>query len=101
MIQVKDVINGMVDKLVQFAKEVARVSQEFGAQCTFGGHAAHACIDGVQGTWADLTINVNVSFCLLPLSYPSLMLPPNCLIFLHVENGEQYDESDALDFRGH
>ena len=61
MIQVKDVINGMVDKLVQFAKEVTRVSesQEFGAQCTLGGHA---CMDGVQGTWADLTINLNVSF---------------------------------------
>lgn len=28
MVQLKDVINGMVDKLGQFAKEVTRVSQE-------------------------------------------------------------------------
>jgi HAMP domain-containing protein len=98
MAKVKDVINGMVDKLVQFAKEVTRVSHEFGTQCIFGGHA---CMDGVQGIWADLTINLNVSFCLLPLSYPCLMLSPNCLIFFHEENGEQYNESDALDFRGH
>jgi hypothetical protein len=98
MVQVKDVINGMVDKLLQFAKEVSRISQEFVPQCISGGHA---CMDGVQDTWADLTSNLNVSFSLLPLSYPSLMLSPNRLIFLHVENGEQYNESDALDFRGH
>ena len=79
MVQVKDVINGMVDKLVQFAKEVARISQEFSTQYIFG---RHAYMGGVQGIWADLTINLNVSFCLLPLSYPSLMLSPNCLIFL-------------------
>jgi len=62
MVQVKDVINGMVDKLIQFAKGVARVSQESGTQCIFGGHA---CMDDVQGTWADLTINLNVSFVFL------------------------------------
>jgi hypothetical protein len=94
MVQVKDVVNGMVDKLVQFAKVATRILQEFGAQCIFGGHA---CMDGVQGTWADLTINLNVSFCLLPLSY-LVKLSPNCLIFLYVENGGQYNESDALDF---
>jgi osomolarity two-component system, sensor histidine kinase NIK1 len=32
MVQLKDVINGMVDKLDQFAREVTRVSQEVGAQ---------------------------------------------------------------------
>ena len=29
------------------------------------------------------------------------MLSPNCLIFLRVENGEQYNESDAHDFGCH
>ena len=97
MVQVKDVVNGMVDKLGQFAKGVARVSQEFGTQCFWGGHTY---MDDIQGTWADLTINLNVSFCLLPLSHPPLMLSPGCWIFLHIGNGGKYNEPDALDFRG-
>lgn len=32
MVQLKDVINTMVDKLGQFAKEVTRVSQEVGSE---------------------------------------------------------------------
>lgn len=59
MVQVKDAINEMVDKLVQFAKEVTRVSQVFYTDCNFSGHAY---IEGVQGIWADLTISLNVSF---------------------------------------
>jgi osomolarity two-component system sensor histidine kinase NIK1 len=36
MVQLKDVINGMVDKLGQFAREVTRVSQEVGTEgCVF------------------------------------------------------------------
>jgi hypothetical protein len=85
----------MVDKLVQFANEVNRVSQVFDTEYYISG--GHASIEGVQGTWVDLIMNLNVSFCLLPLSYPCLMLSPNCLIFLRVENDEQYNESDALD----
>ena len=49
----------MVDKLDHFAKEVTRVSQEFGTQYIFGGYV---CMDGVEGTWADLTVNLKVSF---------------------------------------
>jgi osomolarity two-component system sensor histidine kinase NIK1 len=49
----------MVDKLVLFAKEVTRVSQVFGTQYISGGHA---CTEGVQGTWADLTMSLSVSF---------------------------------------
>lgn len=56
MVRVND---GMVDKLDHFAKEVTRVSHEFGTQYIFGGYA---CMDGVQGTWADLTVNLTVSF---------------------------------------
>ncbi len=72
MVQLKDVVNGMVDRLNKFAKEVTRVSHEFGTEGILGGHA---CMEGVQGTWADLTSNVNVSFRLLPLSCPCLMSP--------------------------
>lgn len=64
MVQVKDVINGMVDKLVQFAKEVTRVSQVFGTQSVSGGHA---CAEGIHGTWADLTMSLNVSFVFIVL----------------------------------
>jgi hypothetical protein len=98
MVQVKEVVNGMVDKLDQFAKKVTHVSHEFGTQCIFGGHV---CVEGVQDIWADLTINLNVSFCLLPSSYLRLMLSSSCSIFLPAEDGGRYNESDALDFRGH
>ncbi len=49
----------MVDQLNAFASEVTRVALEVGTQGILGGQAR---VDGVQGTWADLTRNVNVSF---------------------------------------
>jgi hypothetical protein len=101
MVQVNDVINGMVDKLDQCAKEVTRVLHEFGTRCNFGGYA---CTDGVQSTWADLTVNLKVSFLsssIILRLLPFLMLSPNCLIFLPVEHGKQCYELDALHFRGH
>lgn len=57
MIQLKDVINGMVDKLLQFAKEVTRVSQEVGSEGKLGGQAL---VQDVEGTWRELTNVVNV-----------------------------------------
>ncbi|GJJ14452.1 hypothetical protein Clacol_008716 [Clathrus columnatus] len=57
MIQLKDVINGMVDKLSQFAKEVTRVSQEVGSEGRLGGQAL---VQDVEGTWRELTNVVNV-----------------------------------------
>ena len=71
MVQVKGVINGMVDKLRQLAKEVIRVSQAFDTQCIFGGHAY---MDGFQGTWADLIINLNVSLS-SPIILPLFSIP--------------------------
>jgi hypothetical protein len=47
----------MVDQLSAFASEVTRVALEVGTQGILGGQAK---VDGVQGTWADLTRNVNV-----------------------------------------
>jgi osomolarity two-component system sensor histidine kinase NIK1 len=57
MVQLKDVINGMVDKLSQFAKEVTRVSQEVGSEGKLGGQAL---VLDVEGTWRELTSVVNV-----------------------------------------
>jgi osomolarity two-component system, sensor histidine kinase NIK1 len=75
MVQLKDVINGMVDKLGQFAREVTRVSQEVGTEgCVsftlclvtppdsilfpskLGGQAL---VLDVEGTWRELTGVVN------------------------------------------
>ncbi|CAG8675932.1 10491_t:CDS:2, partial [Acaulospora colombiana] len=56
MVQLKDVINSMVDKLGQFAKEVTRVSLEVGTEGRLGGQAV---VIGVQGTWQELTDVVN------------------------------------------
>jgi hypothetical protein len=51
-------VNSMVDQLSAFASEVTRVALEVGTQGILGGQAR---VEGVQGTWADLTRNVNVS----------------------------------------
>ena len=55
----------MVDQLGAFASEVTRVTLEVGSQGSLG---VHACAETIQGTWADLALNVNVSFCLLSSS---------------------------------
>src|SRR6201987_5977442 len=56
ILQIKDVINKMVDQLNSFAGEVTRVSKEVGTEGKLGGQAN---VKGVAGTWKDLTDNVN------------------------------------------
>ena len=56
ILQIKDVINKMVDSLSIFAGEVTRVAREVGAEGRLGGQAQ---VPGVAGTWKDLTDNVN------------------------------------------
>lgn len=56
MVQLKDVINTMVERLGQFAQEVTRVSLEVGTQGKLGGQAVVA---DVEGTWQELTATVN------------------------------------------
>ena len=58
MATLKTTVNSMVDQLSAFASEVTRVALEVGTQGILGGQAR---VEGVQGTWADLTLNVNVS----------------------------------------
>ncbi|TKD05100.1 HAMP domain-containing protein [Polyangium fumosum] len=57
ILQIKDVINKMVDQLNSFAAEVTRVAKEVGTEGKLGGQAN---VKGVSGTWKDLTDNVNV-----------------------------------------
>ncbi len=57
ILQIKDVINKMVDQLNSFAAEVTRVAKEVGTEGKLGGQAE---VKGVSGTWKDLTDNVNI-----------------------------------------
>jgi HAMP domain-containing protein/signal transduction histidine kinase/CheY-like chemotaxis protein len=56
ILELKDTINTMVDQLRSFASEVTRVAREVGTEGKLGGQAE---VEGVSGTWKDLTDNVN------------------------------------------
>ena len=56
ILSLKNTINTMVDQLNAFAGEVSRVAREVGTDGKLGGQAA---VQGVAGTWKDLTDNVN------------------------------------------
>eukprot|EP01117_Protostelium_nocturnum_P003242 TRINITY_DN1419_c0_g1_i2.p1 TRINITY_DN1419_c0_g1~~TRINITY_DN1419_c0_g1_i2.p1 ORF type:complete len:305 (+),score=77.95 TRINITY_DN1419_c0_g1_i2:705-1619(+) len=56
ILELKNTINTMVDQLTSFASEVTRVAREVGTDGKLGGQAQ---VDGVGGTWKDLTENVN------------------------------------------
>src|SRR5205085_823357 len=57
ILELKNTINVMVDQLNGFASEVTRVAREVGTEGKLGGQAQ---VEGVGGTWKDLTDNVNV-----------------------------------------
>src|SRR6202040_544717 len=56
ILELKHTINVMVDQLNAFANEVTRVAREVGTEGKLGGQAK---VEGVGGTWKDLTDNVN------------------------------------------
>ena len=56
ILELKNTINTMVDQLNAFAAEVTRVAREVGTEGKLGGQAQ---VQGVAGTWKDLTDNVN------------------------------------------
>jgi len=56
ILELKTTINTMVDQLSSFAAEVTRVAREVGTEGKLGGQAD---VQGVSGTWKDLTDNVN------------------------------------------
>src|SRR5690349_21226524 len=57
ILELKNTINVMVDQLNGFASEVTRVAREVGTEGKLGGQAR---VEGVAGTWKDLTDNVNL-----------------------------------------
>ncbi|HEY2356513.1 MAG TPA: HAMP domain-containing protein, partial [Phenylobacterium sp.] len=57
ILELKNTINTMVDQLNAFASEVTRVAREVGTEGKLGGQAR---VEGVGGTWKDLTDNVNL-----------------------------------------
>ena len=57
ILELKNTINTMVDQLSSFAAEVTRVAREVGTEGKLGGQAD---VQGVAGTWKDLTDSVNM-----------------------------------------
>ncbi|HEX9163236.1 MAG TPA: HAMP domain-containing protein, partial [Thermoanaerobaculia bacterium] len=57
ILELKNTINTMVDQLRSFASEVTRVAREVGSEGKLGGQAE---VQGVSGTWRDLTESVNM-----------------------------------------
>jgi HAMP domain-containing protein/CheY-like chemotaxis protein len=56
ILELKKTINTMVDQLNAFASEVSRVAREVATEGKLGGQAE---VEGVAGTWKNLTDNVN------------------------------------------
>src|SRR5437763_16618587 len=56
ILELKVTINTMVDQLRSFASGVTRVAREVGSEGSLGGQAR---VEGVSGTWKDLTDSVN------------------------------------------
>src|SRR5207237_1166509 len=56
VLELENTINTMVDQLRSFAAEVTRVAREVGTEGKLGGQAD---VQGVSGTWKDLTETVN------------------------------------------
>ncbi|MEB8336489.1 HAMP domain-containing protein [Streptomyces endophyticus] len=56
MLQLKNTVNTMVDQLSSFADQVTRMARDVGTEGRLGGQAR---VDGVSGTWKELTDSVN------------------------------------------
>ncbi|MEV2200238.1 HAMP domain-containing protein [Streptomyces fradiae] len=56
ILELKNTLNTMVDQLSNFAEQVTRVAREVGTEGRLGGQAE---VQGVSGTWKDLTQSVN------------------------------------------
>src|SRR5205809_2435460 len=56
ILELTNTVNTMWDQLISFAAEVTRVAREVGTEGKLGGQAV---VEGVSGTWKDLTDSVN------------------------------------------
>jgi hypothetical protein len=90
MLDLKVTINEMVERLGNFSSEVTRVALEVGTEGRLGGQAK---VEGVQGTWKDLTDNVNVRAALFPF--------PASWLMTSAENGVQPHRPSALHLGRH
>ena len=93
MATLKGTVNSMVDQLGAFAAEVTRVALEVGTQGILGGQAR---VEGVQGTWADLTRNVNVRAETFTNPCGLVADSSPC-----VENGQQLDGPSTIHLGGY
>lgn len=57
ILDLKNTINEMVDRLNTFAFQVSKVAREVGTDGVLGGQAE---VNNVEGKWAELTDNVNI-----------------------------------------
>jgi osomolarity two-component system sensor histidine kinase NIK1 len=76
-LELKYIINAMVDLLWEFASQINRISFEVGTEGKLGGQAV---VKDVDGTWKELTNNINMmaanltTRCDLSLTSPLLSL---------------------------
>ena len=56
MLELKNTVNTMVDQLSSFADQVTRMARDVGTEGRLGGQAR---VEGVSGTWKELTDSVN------------------------------------------
>lgn len=72
----KRTINTMMDQLGDFSSEVSRVAREVGTEGILGGQAQ---IEGVAGTWKELTDNGMCQTITSLVSYTDTMAPVNIM----------------------
>lgn len=79
ILDLKNTINTMVERLSEFAFQVARVAKEVGTEGRLGGQAK---VENVEGKWKDLTENVNVMALNLTtqVCFPCGPIVPPCLL---------------------
>lgn len=73
----QNTVNNMVESLNNFSSEVTRVAKEVGTYGQLGGQAR---VDGVSGTWKDLTDNVSSTFPRRVLFEGKLLTSTCCLL---------------------
>jgi HAMP domain-containing protein/signal transduction histidine kinase/DNA-binding response OmpR family regulator len=91
ILQIKDVINVMVDQLKSFSGEVTRVAVEVGTEGRLGGQAE---VEGVSGVWKNLTDSVNLMASNLTAQVRSI-----AAVTTAVANGD-LSQKIAVDVRG-
>lgn len=74
ILQLKETINKMVERLQNFATEVTKVAREVGTDGILGGQAK---VQDVEGTWKDLTDNVNSEYYNHSRTSPKLTVDSN------------------------